>query len=94
MAVIVTAGAVAVPVPARVTVCDPEPALSLMTSDAVRDPSAVGVKVTPIVHVEPGATEALAQLFVEIAKSPALAPPRVVVPIASAAVPLLETVTV
>jgi len=40
----------AVPVPARLALCVAELALSLTVSEPVREPVAVGVKVTLIVH--------------------------------------------
>src|SRR6516164_6403022 len=61
-----------VPAPLRLAVCGLPGALSATESAAVRDPRWVGVNVTLIVQLAPGATE-LPQLFVW-AKSPGSAP--------------------
>ena len=47
-----------VPVPVRLTVCGLPVTLSVTVIVPVRVPAAVGVKVTVIVHVPAGATEA------------------------------------
>ena len=52
-----TAPAVPVPVPERLTVCELPLALSVMLTDAVRLPLAEGVNVTLIVQWAPAATE-------------------------------------
>jgi hypothetical protein len=49
-----TAGAV--PVPVRLTVCGLPVALSVRVTAALRDPLAVGLKVTLIVQLAPAAT--------------------------------------
>ena len=46
----------AVPMPVRFTVCGLPVALSVMVTEAERDPKAVGVKVTLIVQLLPAAT--------------------------------------
>jgi hypothetical protein len=46
-----------VPVPVRLTVCGLPVALSVMLTEAVRLPEAVGVNVTLIVQLPPAATE-------------------------------------
>jgi hypothetical protein len=45
----------ATPVPVKLTVCGLPPALSVMASDALRDPAAVGVNVTLNEQLAPGA---------------------------------------
>jgi hypothetical protein len=62
----------ALPVPVRLTVWGLLVALSAIVKEAVRAPGPVGVKVTLIVQVPPGATE-LPQVLVA-AKSPAFVP--------------------
>ena len=52
-----------VPVPVRETVCEPPETLLVMVIVPVRDPVAVGVKVTKILQVAPTAREA-GQVFV------------------------------
>ena len=52
-----TAPAVPVPVPEKLTVCGLPLALSVMLTAAVRLPLAAGVKVTLIVQLAPAATE-------------------------------------
>ncbi len=47
----------AVPVPVRLMVCGLPAALSVMLTEAVRVPVAVGVKVTLMVQLAPAATE-------------------------------------
>src|SRR5258708_13577591 len=63
------------PVPVNVTFCGDPPPLSLMSSDALRVPFALGVKVTAIVQLRP-APRLEPQLLV-CAKSAALGPLRV-----------------
>jgi hypothetical protein len=62
----------AVPVPERLTVCGLPLALSVMLTEAVRLPLAVGLKVTLMAQLLPAATE-LPHVLVW-AKSPALVP--------------------
>jgi len=81
----VTAGAV--PVPVNETVCGLPPALSVTEMEPVREPVAVGAKVTEIVQVPAAATEA-PQVLVWL-KSPLAA----IVVIVSAADPVLVSVT-
>lgn len=64
----VTAGAEAVPVPLRVTVCGEPVAVSEIVSVPVRAPIAVGVNLTEIAQLAPAATDD-PQVFVS-AKSP------------------------
>jgi len=59
-------------VPVKLAVCGLPGALSVMVTEAERDPKAVGVKVTVIVQL-PLAATGLPQLLV-CAKSPALVP--------------------
>src|SRR5208337_4077367 len=80
-----TAGAV--PVPERLTVCGLPLALSVMLTEAVRLPLAVGVKVTLMVQLLPAATE-LPHVLVWV-KSPALVPVRATLVVLKAAVPVL-----
>ena len=82
------AGAFVPPVPVRLTVCGLPPALSLIETEPVRAPEAVGVKVTVTVQWAPGAIE-LPQLFVWAKSPPAVMPVRF-----SAAPPVLLRVTV
>src|SRR5215831_7980697 len=64
-----------VPVPLRPTCCGESAALSEIISVPVRPPVCVGVNVTLIVHVPPGATVVPVHVPDETAKSPdALAP--------------------
>jgi hypothetical protein len=85
----------AVPVPVKLTVCGLPLALSVMVTAPVRDPAAVGVKVTLIVQFEPAAT-LVVQVFVEagIEKSPESVPVRVMLVKVSEAFPVLLMVTV
>lgn len=77
------------PVPLRFTACGLVSAESVNVSTPVAHPSAVGVKVTPTVHVPPAAI-LVPQLFDEIANGPLVAtPPRL-----SAAFSRLVKVTV
>ena len=82
----VTAGAV-VPVPDSPTVCGLPLALSVTVIEPVREPAAVGVKVTEIVQLAPATTE-LPQVLVWL-KSPLAA----IVVIVRVADPLLVNVT-
>jgi hypothetical protein len=54
--VAVTPAMGALPVPVRLTVCGLPVALSVMVTEATRDPGTVGVKVTLIVQLLPAAT--------------------------------------
>lgn len=74
-----------VPAPFRVAFCGPSGALSLIDRVAVRVPICVGVKLTSIVQLAPGATEP-PQLLVR-AKSPESAPEIVMLVILSGIVP-------
>src|SRR5260221_6023947 len=76
-----------IPVPVKATVCGLPPALSVTETAPVREPAAVGVKVTEIVQVPAAATEA-PQVFVWL-KSPLAA----IVVIVRAADPVLVSVT-
>src|SRR5258708_36906781 len=60
------------PVPVNVTFCGDPPPLSLMSSDALRVPFALGVKVTAIVQLRPAAR--LEPQLLVCAKSVALGP--------------------
>jgi hypothetical protein len=82
----------AVPVPERATVWGLPLALSLMLTQAVRVPLAVGVKVTLIVPLAPAATE-LPQVLVW-AKSPASVPVTDSLVISKTPLPTFPTVTV
>jgi len=82
----------ATPVPVKLTVCGLPLALSVMVSDALRDPAAVGVNVALIVQLAPAPT-LLPQLFV-CAKSPGFAPPIAMLEMLSEALPMLESVTI
>src|SRR5208282_1680745 len=76
-----------VPVPERLTAWGLPLALSVMLTEAVRLPLAVGVKVTLIVQLAPAATE-LPQVLV-CAKSPGLAPVIERLAMLKAALPVL-----
>ena len=90
----VTAGAVATPVPASVTECGVPGALSLMLTEAVRAPAALGVKVTEIVQLFPGARVlGLSGQLLSWAKSPACAPASPMLEISSGAAPEFVSVT-
>jgi hypothetical protein len=82
----VTTG-IAVTDPVKVTLCGLPLALSVIVSEALREPVAAGVKVTLIAQLAP-ATTLLLQLLV-CAKSVAFAPPRAMLEMLSAAVPVL-----
>src|SRR5947209_4085026 len=74
--------------------CGESGALSVRVRLAVRVPPTVGAKVTLIVQVAPAAMVAGDTGQVEVwAKSPALVPLRAMVVMASAALPVLVTVT-
>src|SRR4051812_5530388 len=81
-----------VPVPLRDIVCGEPESLSLIDSVAVLDPVAGGVKVTDIEQEAPAPSE-LPQVDV-CEKSEAFVPPRLMLPTASAAVPVLRSVAV
>jgi hypothetical protein len=89
LAVRLTAGVP--PVPVRFTVWGLPARLSAMLTAAVRVPVAVGVNVTLIVQLPPTASEPLH--VVVSAKSPTLAPIRLMRVIVKLAVPVLVTVT-
>jgi hypothetical protein len=78
------------PVPDRTTVCGLPVASSVIEIEAERAPLAVGLKVTLIVQFEPPAS--VAPQVVVRAKSPALVPVIVMLLIARAAPPVLESV--
>jgi hypothetical protein len=80
-----------VPVPVRLTVCGLFKALSEMVREPVRVPTAVGVKVTLIVQLEPAARLA-AQVFVA-SKSEGSAPVTTMLDMARLTFPALESVT-
>jgi hypothetical protein len=80
----------AVPVPERFTVWGLPLALSVIVSEAVRLPVAVGVNVTLIVQLPPAATE-LPQALVS-AKSPGFVPVMVILEMLSEVLPVLERV--
>src|SRR2546427_3476062 len=80
------------PVPVRLAACGLPLALSATLNVALLVPLAVGVKVTLIVHWAPAATE-VPQLLV-CPKSPLFVPLMAMLVMSSAAVPLLERVTV
>jgi hypothetical protein len=82
----------AVPVPARITVCGLPVALSVMVTEAERDPKAVGVKATLIVQLPPAATGLPQVLF--WAKSPEFVPVTTRALTLKLAFPVLFTVTV
>jgi hypothetical protein len=80
------------PVPAKLTVCGLPLALSVMVSEALREPAAEGVNVTLIAQLAPAET-VLPQVFVCV-KSPALAPLMAILEMLRDAFPMLESVTV
>src|SRR5436309_3861332 len=82
------AGEEMTPVPSRRTECGP-PALSVKTRDALRPPSAAGVKVTLYVWLAPGASVPGPPVK---AKSPGFPPARLTPLIVRGAVPVLLTV--
>jgi hypothetical protein len=81
----------AVPVPVSVTVCGEPDALSETATVAAKLAADAGVKVTEMVQF-PAAASELPQVFAEIAKSPGLVPPSVMLVMASVALPGLESV--
>src|ERR1039457_7273507 len=81
----------ATPVPERVMVCGDPAALSVMVTDALRPPAAVGVNVTEKLQFAPAAT-LLPQVLV-YAKSPGLAPVTAMLVIDRVPVPVLLRVT-
>src|SRR5215203_3447481 len=84
----VTAGPGATPVPLSATACGLPGALSLIVTEAVRVPAAVGLKVAEIVQLAPGASVlGLSGQLLSWTKSPALAPLRPMLVITSGAVP-------
>jgi hypothetical protein len=87
-----TIAPVLVPVPVRVTVWGLPLALSVIVTEAVRFPLAVGVNVTLIVQLPAAATE-LPQVFVS-AKSPAFVPVIAMLVMLKAALPVLLSATV
>ena len=80
-----------IPVPDRLIVC-PLPLLSVMLTEAVREPIAEGVKVTLIVQFPPAATLA-PQVFAS-AKSPLFVPVTAMLLRLTVAAPLFVSVTV
>ena len=90
----VTPGAEIVPVPESATLCGLPVALSTIVTLALRLPVAEGVKVTLIAQLLPAASVLglIGHVFVW-AKSPAFVPLTAMLVIASAAVPLLVSVT-
>jgi hypothetical protein len=86
-----TAGAVLVPVPERLTVCGLPEALSVRVTAAVRVPLAAGVKATLIVQVAPAA-KLDPQLLVS-AKLLPLVPETAMLVTLKAALPVLVRVT-
>jgi hypothetical protein len=86
-----TVAEVATPVPVRATLWEPVPALSVTVTEALREPEAVGVKVTLMVQLPPAAT--LEPQLLLWAKSPGLEPPSEMPEMLSAAFPVLFTVT-
>jgi len=81
-----------VPVPVRATVCGLPEALSVMESEAVREPIALGLNVMLKVQLSPTARVA-PQVVVRV-KSAALVPVTLVLLIVILAVPVLVSVTV
>ena len=79
------------PVPVRATTCGLPVALSVMLTDAVRAPAAVGVKMTLMVQLEPTATK-VPQVLVWT-KSPLLVPVRVRLVMPRATLPVFMRVT-
>src|SRR5208337_1876679 len=76
------------PVPAKLTACGLPLALSVIVSDALREPTAAGVNVTPIAP-----TEILLPHAFPRAKSPELAPPMAIPEMLRDAYPMLESST-
>jgi hypothetical protein len=88
-------GVAVAPVPDKLIVCGLPEALSVMPTDAVRVPLAVGVKVTLIAQLLPAATLPLVgHVVAEVkAKSPGFVPLSAMPVILRAALPVLESVT-
>jgi len=84
--------AAATPVPFKLTVCGLPVALSVKASVAMRDPIAVGAKLTLRVHLAPAATLE-PQVFV-CEKSLGSAPPIAMLEMLSEALPVFVSVTV
>jgi hypothetical protein len=87
------------PAPVKGTVCGLPVALSVMLTDPVRVPAAVGVNVTMMVQVPCGGTLSLLAKHVLVgagasAKSPALVPVRLTLVMLRAEVPVFVSVTV
>jgi hypothetical protein len=89
---VAVASDVPVPVPVRLTVCDPELVLSFTVSVAERDPDAVGEKVTVTRQVASGLiVPELGQVLAGVmAKSPGFAPVRVMLLMARVTVVLVS----
>jgi len=85
-----TAGA-DTPVPVKLSVCGLPVALSVMVSEALREPVADGVNVTLIVQLAPAPT-LVWQLFVW-AKSPEFVPLRAMLDMLREALPVFESIT-
>jgi hypothetical protein len=84
----VTAGDGATPVPLSATACGLPGALSVIVTEAVLVPAAVGVKVAEIVQLAPGASVlGLSGQLLSWTKSPALAPLTPMLVITSGAFP-------
>lgn len=81
----------ALPVPLRVNDCGLVLALSVMATEAAREPGAVGEKVTPMLQVPPEDT-GLPQVFV-CAKSPPFVPDTTTLVTFKVELPVLVTVT-
>ena len=88
---IVRSGAAAVPVPVKATLCGLPDALSVIRSEALREPVAVGLNVTLIVQLAPAA-RLEPQLFV-CEKFEEFVPANAMLLIVSAPVPVLVNVT-
>src|ERR1019366_817546 len=79
------------PVPDSATFCAPVPALSWSVSVALLAPSALGVNPTAIVHLPLGASPPTGQVETPGAKSPALAPLTLTLPMNKSAFPAFFT---
>ena len=80
------------PVPESVTLCGLPLALSVIVTDALREPCAVGVKTTEIVQLALGPTGKEQVLFWP--KSPVFAPVIATLLMFSAPVPVFVTITI
>lgn len=80
------------PVPLRLIVCGLPLALSLMVSEALRDPAAAGVNVTLMVQLVSAPT--LLPQLLDCAKSPEFVPLRAMLDMLSDALPVFESVTI